>query len=109
MTLDTVEVQLALDTIELKTIRNENFLLKNEKEKGIVIFSCDSNLEYLCQQEIVLMDGIFECAAKHFLQLFTIHGYSNGSYVALVFCLLRDKKKKTYSDGGRVRKSPSTE
>ncbi|KAF0771295.1 MULE domain-containing protein [Aphis craccivora] len=35
---------------------------------------------------------------KHFLQLFTIHGYLNGHYVPLCFFVLKDKHVSTYSE-----------
>lgn len=91
------EVQEALSTLEIKTAKDEDFLLVNDTTKGITIFSCKTNLAYLCEQETVLMDGTFEYSPKHFTQLFTIHGYSDGTYIPLVYCLLPDKKMKTYS------------
>lgn len=92
------EVQEALKKIVMKTIKNEEFLLKNDVNNGLVMFSCDSNLKYLCERDIILMDGTFEYAPKYFTQLFTIHGYCDGSYTPLVFFLLKDKKKQTYCD-----------
>lgn len=90
------EIQIALSQMEVTTTKGETFVLNNDIENGHVVFSTDSNLEYLCQQEIILMDGTFQYAAKHFLQLFTIHCYSGSSYIPLVFSLMKDKKKETY-------------
>lgn len=39
--------------------------------------------------EIVYVDGTFTYCVKHFLQLFTIHGYLNDHCVPLCFCVLR--------------------
>lgn len=101
---NATEVQLALNEIETKTVKNEDFLLANNIEKGIVMFSCETNLQFLSEKETLLMDGTFEYASKHFLQMFTIHGYSDGTYVPLVFLLLKDKKKQTYIDALRILK-----
>lgn len=90
------DLQLALNQMDITTTKEENFLLKNDIEKGFVVFSTDSNLKYLCEQETFLMNGTFEYAPKHFQQIFTIHSYAGGSYIPLVFSLLKDKKKDTY-------------
>lgn len=91
-----MEIQVALSQMEVTTTKGEAFVLNNDMENCHVVFSTDSNLQYLCQQETILMDGTFQYAAKHFLQLFTIHSYSGGSYIPLVFSLIKDKKKETY-------------
>ena len=49
--------------MEMKTIRNEDCVMFNEK--SIVMFSCESNLVYMCVKEIILMAGRFECSPKH--------------------------------------------
>ncbi|XP_054260664.1 uncharacterized protein LOC128985298 [Macrosteles quadrilineatus] len=94
----TEELQTALENITTTTSKGEEFLLVNDRENKIVIFSCDENLKFLSKSETIFMDGTFEYAPKYFLQMFTIHGFSNGVYVPLVFCLLKDKKKQTYID-----------
>jgi hypothetical protein len=43
------------------------------------------------------MDGTFKYCPKYFLQLFTLHGYYNGHYIPLAFCLLKDKLTETYA------------
>jgi DNA-binding protein Fis len=92
----TEELQTALENITTTTSKGEEFLLVNDRDNKIVIFSCDENLKFLSESETIFMDGTFEYAPKHSLQMFTIHGFSNGVYVPLVFCLLKDKKKETY-------------
>ena len=46
--------------------------------------------------ENVYVDGTFKYSARFFEQMFTIHGYKNGHYETLVFCLLVDKSEHTY-------------
>lgn len=90
------DVHAALRNLNPKTNRNEDFLLINDAVENLVIFSCHNNLKYLCDSSIVYMDGTFSYCTKFFKQLFTLHGYFNGHYIPLVFCLLKDKSQKTY-------------
>jgi len=91
-----MEVHTALDIMNLKTSSSEEFLLVNDKTMNLVIFSCNSNLSYLCKSQILYMDGTFSYCTKFFKQFFTIHGFINGHYIPLVFCLLKDKSEETY-------------
>lgn len=86
----------AVNTLAPMTDKEESFVLTNNADQGIIIFAPYSNLYFLCCTETVYMDGTFDFCPKFFTQLFTIHGYKNGHYVPLVFCLLPDKKQSTY-------------
>uniref|UniRef100_A0A6P7GMH4 Uncharacterized protein LOC114344197 n=1 Tax=Diabrotica virgifera virgifera TaxID=50390 RepID=A0A6P7GMH4_DIAVI len=86
----------ALATIEIKTSINEDFLLSLNKELGIVIFSCEKNLQFLCSETKFFCDGTFNYCTKFFTQLFTIHVVRNGHYVPLVFALIKNKKTEAY-------------
>jgi hypothetical protein len=90
------EVQIFLNTANLKTSKEEPFLLCNTLSENIVVFSCKSNIEFMCQQDTLYMDGTFEFCTKLFGQLFTIHALCNEVYVPVVFCLLKNKSKSTY-------------
>jgi len=92
------DVHKFLNETQCMTSRNENFLQYNSKENGIIIFCCKINFEAMCKTEIVYMDGTLTYCVKHFLQLFTIHGYLNGHYVPLCFCVLKDKLVSTYTE-----------
>ena len=91
------EVQAALQNIDTRTCKGDVFLLYNDLDSGIVIFSCDANLKCLCDVTDLFVDGTFKCSPKHFVQMYSIHGYKNGHYVPLVFCLLPNKTSLTYS------------
>lgn len=93
----TEEVHNFLSLVELKTIKGEDFLTVNDTANNIVVFSCTTNLVFLCQQVTFYVDGTFDYCTKHFLQLFTIHAYCNDVYVPLVYCLLKNKFKTTYA------------
>lgn len=103
------EVQLALNSIDTKTTRGEDFLLVNDFSKNIVIFSCKSNLRFLCDAGLLYMDGTFEYCTKYFEQMFTIHGLKNGHYIPLVFCLLPNKLTLTYMNLFKLLKEKCSE
>lgn len=92
------DVHSALDSQLWKTSSGENFLLVNSSSDKIVIFSCITNLSILCTCETIYVDGTFSYCTRYFKQLFTIHGYKDGHYLPLVFCLLNDKYSKTYEN-----------
>nr|CAI5824151.1 unnamed protein product [Callosobruchus analis] len=88
-------VQQVLEQLEFTISKNETFLLVNYVEANIVVFSCATNMELLCQQETVFMDGTFNYCAKFPLQLFTIHTFVNNVHIPVEFCLSRNKLKST--------------
>jgi len=74
----------------------------NDAKKNIIIFSCETDLRFLSTVVNIYMDGTFDYSARFFSQFFSIHGYFNGYYVPLVFCLLPNKCKQTYTYVFRV-------
>lgn len=80
------ELHLALTNLgEIKTNRDELFLLINNSEKNIIAFSTQTNLKYLTECTILCIDGTFKSCPKPFYQLFIIHGAKNSNYTLLVF------------------------
>lgn len=92
------ETQKTLSLLNLKTSKNEDFLLINNFEKKIVVFCCESNIQVLSKMTTVYMDGTFSYCANYFAQLFTIHGIENGHYIPLMFCLLPSKTTDSYTN-----------
>ena len=91
-----IDVHEALSTMTVKTSRSEDMCLVNDVDSHIIILSCTSNLRVLCTQvKEIFIDGTFKCCPKFFEQLYTIHGYSNGHYIPLVFALLVSKSEDT--------------
>lgn len=80
----------------IKSNQDEKFLLINDYENNILVFSTITNLKFLSQVDTILVDGTFKSCPKLFTQFFTIHGLSNGNYIPLVFFLLIDKSIETY-------------
>lgn len=77
------EVHETLSNINTK--QGKPFLLINNEEKLILVFSCQSNMRFLCEVNDLYMDETFKYAAIFFMQMFTIHGMKNGLYIPLVF------------------------
>lgn len=90
------EVHKVLRDISVVTNKSEDFLLVNSESDNIVIFSCETNLCTLSTISRIYLDGTFDYCTKYFLQLFTIHGYINGHYIPMLFCLLPNKTAITY-------------
>ncbi|CAG2190565.1 unnamed protein product [Mytilus edulis] len=91
------EVHTLFEGYPVQTSKFENFLQVNDRENGIIIFTCTTNLECLCYVEEIFMDGTFKFCPKFFKQLYhvyTIHGFKNGNYIPLVFILLTGKSEK---------------
>ena len=91
-------VHVVLDELMLKTCRDKPFLLVNDSQKHIVIFSCRTNLDILRTMETVFVDGTFSYCTKFFKQLFTVHGICNGHYVQLYYALLPNKTTESYEN-----------
>ncbi|KAE8744366.1 hypothetical protein FOCC_FOCC008970, partial [Frankliniella occidentalis] len=68
--------QLSND-IEIETSRGEQFSF-TLSEKGIILFTCETNLRLLAECETLLADGTFEFAPDKFAQLYSIHGNHKG-------------------------------
>jgi hypothetical protein len=68
----------------------------NDAENGIIIFTCISNLQCLCDISEIIMDGTFRCCYNFFKQLYTIHGHKDGNYIPLVFMFLPGKSEEIY-------------
>lgn len=85
------EVHRMLSARDITTHKGEQFILSNNADKNIIIFSCKLNIDFLCKNETIYLDGTFEYCPKLFTQLFTLHGYFNNHYISLVFALLPNK------------------
>lgn len=112
-----------MENIEtILTNRGERFCYARD---GMIVFTCAENLRWLCfrsdyvfvssnrtvlstellhffpffrflaECETYLGDGTFDYSAKHFAQMYTIHGHKDNYNVRLAFCLLPNKQQKT--------------
>lgn len=90
------EVHHYLEERQVKTNKNEDFLLKNDRTNNIVMCSCKSNMEFLTTADEFYLDGTFQYCPKFFYQLFTIFAMKNGHYIPVIFFLLPNKQVNTY-------------
>lgn len=90
------EVFAALKSFPPTTNKEEHFLLANDFDAKMIVFSTFTNLYFLCHSECIYADGTFDYAPKFFSQMFSIHAYKNGYYIPVVFCFLPSKKEDTY-------------
>lgn len=60
------EVIDTLKKMDVSTIKNENFLFINDDSNKIVVFSCLSNIRFLCNSEKIYLDGTFKCCTIFF-------------------------------------------
>ena len=87
----------ALRGPSVKSSKGENLLQVIDSDHGIVIFTTMTNLNFLCSDiSDMFMDGTFKCCPKYFEQLYTLHGFKNGNYVPLIYCLLPGKSENVY-------------
>lgn len=56
----TKEVHELLENISVTTNKGENFVAVNDKVKNIVMFTCLSNLVFLCTLDTIYVDGKFK-------------------------------------------------
>ena len=69
------ETHAAITKIDTMTRKQENFVIVNDQDSGIVIFSTASNVACLCNDvEDLFIAGTFKCCSRYFYQLYTIHG-----------------------------------
>lgn len=61
-----IEAHMALNTSETVTSKNEPFVLINNQEKNVIIFSCKTNLTFLSTVDTIYMDGTFQYCARFF-------------------------------------------
>jgi hypothetical protein len=94
---DIEETHEALFAVQVQTISKEQFLLANDWEENILMFYCKINLQIFSSFVVLYVEGTFKSTPKFFhqIQVFTIHGRSNGHYVPLAFFLLAKKHQKT--------------
>lgn len=91
------EVHETAINLDIKTSKDESFLFVNNVNENIIVFSCESNVRIAALTNRIYLDGTFDYCTKYFCQLFSIHGFLNGHYIPLFFCLLPSKQSQCYS------------
>ncbi|GJQ84437.1 hypothetical protein Trydic_g15656 [Trypoxylus dichotomus] len=91
------EVHQYINSVPINTMQNENFILINDELLNMIVFSCDTNLKLLCAQPTLYVNGSFDRCMEYFLELFVIFAIVSRRYLPLVFCVLKNKTRETYS------------
>ncbi|XP_067668277.1 uncharacterized protein [Haliotis asinina] len=74
------------------------FLAVNSgREDKILVFATDETLEMAQQANILYMDGTFYSCPGLWHQLYVIHSMAGGKMFPLMFCLLPDRRRETYT------------
>ena len=68
----------------------------NRRDDRLIIFGTRESFQLLQNSENCFMDGKFSTAPPQFSQLYTVHGLSNGKNIVGAYCLLVNKRMKTY-------------
>lgn len=63
----------------------------------LAVFFLDSKLELLASADIVVVDGTFKTAPKLFKQVFTMHVVLQNHCIPIVYALLSNKKRSSYT------------
>nr|CAI5821208.1 unnamed protein product [Callosobruchus analis] len=81
------------------TIKGEGFLLYDSgpSDDRMLVFSTRRNISLLAQSAHWYADGTFKTVPHLFCHLFTVHGLKNNISIPLVYVLLPDKTKNTYT------------
>jgi hypothetical protein len=77
----------------------EKMIYVNDGSSGIIMFTTNSNMRYICQTESdvdIFCDGTFKYCPRFCYQLCTFLGFKNGQYIPCVFFLLPLKSKPVY-------------
>jgi hypothetical protein len=70
------DVHNAIELMDTRKSKDEEFVITNDVPSGLIIFSCSSNLEFLTNSaEEIFVDGTFRFCPKFVYQLYTIHGF----------------------------------
>ena len=72
-----------------RTLDEDHFLLKIDRDWGIVIFSSDWQLELMANCTTLLSDGAFKSATKLFYQLYVVFGVVDDRKLSLSWVLLK--------------------
>ena len=90
------ETFLKVESATFRTVSGENFVIDNDSVNGMIIMSCEENMNFLCACEELFCDGTFKYVPTFFQQMYVIIGLRCGWYVPLVFVFMTKKSEGTY-------------
>jgi len=78
--------------------KNERFLLYSGQQGRLLIFCANTELASIYKSYYLICDGTFEMSPDKSYQLYTIHGYVRDEGMALLWAILPNKTKDTYTE-----------
>ena len=78
------------------TWRNEDFVLNQDNQLGIIIFATQADIAILQRCNKIFMDGTFRTAPHPYRQCFTLHGLVNNHVLKFCCVLLASKTQAIY-------------
>ena len=79
------------------TWAGERLLLENDQQRGILVFTTDTDLRLLTRCETIFADGTFKSSLVRYTQYLTVHG-EIGCYVLKFACgILANKDAQNYA------------
>nr|XP_018903533.1 PREDICTED: uncharacterized protein LOC109034708 isoform X2 [Bemisia tabaci] len=88
----------ALDGMASTVTSSDEKIIRVDKKHQIVAVTCKENLQFLVDfDDVILGDGTFTYAPKHFKQTYTIHVFHRGFYLHVATFFLPSKAAETYS------------
>ncbi|CAF0907729.1 unnamed protein product [Rotaria sordida] len=95
-----------------QTLSHKRFLLADvclkRGKNRILIFSSDQQLELLFESNTIFMDGTFDTSPGQFKQVYLFHAHKFGQGLPAAFCLLPNKRGKTYTTLFELLKDQAT-
>ncbi|CAF3653882.1 unnamed protein product [Rotaria socialis] len=84
-----------------QTLSAQRFLLialfMQRGKDRILVFASDEQLKLLFESEAIFMDGTFDTTPENFKQVYLIHAHKYGQGLPVAFCLLPNKRGRTYT------------
>ena len=91
------EIHESLTEYSLTSTNGEKMIYVNDSSSGIIMFTTNSNMRYICQSDVdIFCDGTFKYCPHLCYQLYTFLGFKNGKYIQCILFLLPSKSKPVY-------------
>lgn len=93
------ETHESLTEYSLTSTNGEKMIYVNDGSSGIIVFTTNSNMRYICQIESdvdIFCDRTFKYCPRFCYQFYTILGFKNGQCIPCIFFLLPSKSKPVY-------------
>ena len=90
---DRMETHACLENLAIKTSKDENFSAYNDSDAGMIIFTCSTNLQCMCDVDDIFIDGTFKCCPKTFSSTLFYSWLQEWELCTFTVCLITFKRK----------------